>query len=82
MTGTEGDAIQMFDPYWLDHLPKEDIQITEEHPREYNRIVPVKYFNSESTDVYALGPKEEREAVILYNRRTKTEPEEVIEYFI
>lgn len=82
MTGTDGDAIRMFDPYWLDHLPKEDIQITEDHPREYNRIVPVKYFNSESTDVYALGPKEEREAVILYNRRTKTEPEEVIEYFI
>lgn len=47
MTGTEGDAIRMFDPYWLDHLPKEDIQITEDHPREYNRIVPVKYFNSD-----------------------------------
>lgn len=32
--------------------------------------------------IYALGPFEGREAVILFNGRTKLEPEKTIEYFI
>ena len=32
--------------------------------------------------IYALGPVEEREAVLIFNEKTKTVPEEVIEYFI
>ena len=55
----------------------------DKHPKEYNRIVPFKYFNQENKEtIYALGPVEEREAVLIFNEKTKTVPEEVIEYFI
>ena len=55
----------------------------DKHPREYNRIVPFQYFNQENKEIiYALGPVEEREAVLIFNEKTKTVPEEVIEYFI
>ncbi|MCI6997956.1 MAG: peptidase C39, partial [Eubacterium sp.] len=39
-------------------------------------------FNRESTELYALGPVEEREAVIIFNEKTKKTPENTIEYFI
>ena len=40
-------------------------------------------FNQENKKIiYALGPVEEREAVLIFNEKTKTVPEEVIEYFI
>ena len=47
-----------------------------------NRLVPEQYFNQEGETIYALGPFEGREAVILFNGRTKLEPEKTIEYFI
>ena len=48
------------------------------HPRSYNRVVPFKYFNQENEEIYSFGPVEEREAVLIFNEKTKTVPEEVI----
>jgi len=53
-----------------------------DHPYSYNRIVPEKYFNRESTEIYSLGPWEGREAVLLFNEKTRLTPEKTIEYFI
>lgn len=83
MTGIKDENILLFDPYYSDEeIEQKDIIFDNEHPREYNRCVPFKYFNLESETIYALGPVEEREAVLIYNERTRIIPEEVIEYFI
>lgn len=84
MTGIRDGKVLMFDPYYWDKpFEQKDIILTEDHPRKYNRIVPFQYFNQEDEKgVYALGPTDEREAVLVFNDKTKTVPEEVIEYFI
>ena len=67
MTGIQNENILLFDPYYWDKP----------------FIVPFQYFNQENKEIiYALGPVEEREAVLIFNEKTKTVPEEVIEYFI
>ena len=48
----------------------------------YNRIVPAECFNREENAPYALGPVEDREAVLLFNERTKKTAQDTIEYFI
>ena len=49
---------------------------------KYNRIIPEHYFNEEELLLYALGPKEGREAVLLRNKETVLTEEKTIEYFI
>ena len=67
----------------INHLNRKIFLMDERSSREsYNRIVPFKYFNQENEEIYSLGPVEEREAVLIFNEKTKTVPEEVIEYFI
>lgn len=83
MTGVENGNILLFDPYYWDKpYEQKDILMDWNHPRSYNRVVPFKYFNQENEEIYSLGPVEEREAVLIFNEKTKTVPEEVIEYFI
>lgn len=74
----------MFDPYYCDEEFKDydDIQVVLDKPYTYNRIVPEYYFNRETTELYALGPYENREAVLLFNEDTKLTEEKTIEYFI
>ena len=45
-------------------------------------IVPADCFNREENAPYALGPVEDREAVLLFNERTKKTAQDTIEYFI
>lgn len=63
-------------------LTKQDILLVTDRETSCNRLVPEQYFNQEGETIYALGPFEGREAVILFNGRTKLEPEKTIEYFI
>ena len=60
----------------------DDIQIVENCPTRYNRIVPWKYFNKIALNVYSLGPYQGREAIILFNKNTELTSEKTIEYFI
>ncbi len=73
------------------HVPEANISgqfedsgiiVTTDHPFEYNRIIPASVFNRETHDLYALGETERREAVLLFNNRTKLTAENTIEYFI
>ncbi len=83
LTGKEGEKIQLFDPYYMEELPVgEGIECDFRHPREYNRLVPACCFNREGELPYALGKQEEREAVLIFDTRTKRTPERTIEYFI
>ena len=83
LTGEKDGLIYMFDPYYqIENFPGEDITVTLEHPRQYNRTVPFSYFNRETEELYALGNIEGREAVLLFNQNTKLTEDKTIEYFI
>ena len=56
--------------------------MTQDHPCAYNRIVPARYFNRETRETYALGSYDGREAVLLFNEKTRLTEEKTIEYFI
>jgi hypothetical protein len=82
-TGERDGNVYVFDPYYRDEsFEQSDITVTLEHPFEYNRIIPSKYLNREVTELYSLGPSDIREAVILFNDKTKLTEEKTIEYFI
>ena len=83
LTGIQGDRVFLFDPYYLDTpLEREGIQMVTDHPTAYNRIVPARYFERETLELYALGPVETREAVLLFNEQTMLTAEKTIEYII
>ena len=83
LTGEKDGLLYMFDPYYRDtSFKQEDIRLVLDQPCRYNRIVPEYYFNREKEEVYALGPFDGREAVLLFNMDTKLTPEKSIEYFI
>lgn len=83
ITEIQDDLLRLFDPYYFEG-PFSDsaIRIVTEHPDAYNRIVPVTCFERETLTPYALGPEEGREAVLLFNERTKLTEERTIEYMI
>lgn len=83
LTGIEGNRVYLFDPYYrAEPFAGEEIQMVTDHPMEYNRIVPTRYFDREVCEVYSFGPIETREAVLLFNERTKLTVEKTIEYMI
>ena len=83
LTGEDGEHLYMFDPYYAQEgYGLDDIQIVENCPTRYNRIVPWKYFNKIALNVYSLGPYQGREAIILFNKNTELTSEKTIEYFI
>ncbi len=83
LTGIEGDEVRLFDPYYC-AKPFGDptLQMVMDHPDAYNRIVPVSYLERETRMLYALGPLDGREAVLLRNRRTELTEERTVEYVI
>ena len=76
-------VLRLFDPYYdQEGYGLDDIQIVENCPTRYNRIVPWKYFNKIALNVYSLGSYQGREAIILFNKNTELTSEKTIEYFI
>lgn len=83
LTGIDNESVYVFDPYYRTQpFVEEGIELITDAPMQMNRKVPLSYFNKESKDIYALGPKDAREAVILTNKMTQKIPENTIEYFI
>lgn len=83
LTGLTQDKVLMFDPYyWEEPFEQKEIQIVSDHPSEYNRIMPQSFLNREEETLYAMGPIEGREAVLLFNKDSMLTPENTIEYFI
>lgn len=83
LTGIRDGKFLMFDPYYRDTpFEGEAVEVVLDRPLSYNRIVPEQYFNRETYELYALGPYDMREAVLLFNEETKITPEKAIEYFI
>ncbi len=84
LTGLRPGLLLAFDPYYRkEPFPfAPDILLTEEHPCHYNRLIPTRYLNCEDDKIYALGPMARREAVLLFNEKTKLTAANTIEYFI
>lgn len=83
LTGIDNEYVYLFDPYYrTQSFEEEGIELIKNAPMKMNRKVPFSYFNKENKEIYALGPKEAREAVILTNKTTQRTPENTIEYFI
>lgn len=83
LTGIQDETALIFDPYYRDTpFVWPDIQMVTDHPNAYNRIVPIHYFERESRTVYSFGPIDSREAVLLFNERTKLTAEATVEYMI
>lgn len=83
LTGIRRNQLLMFDPYYSEStFTQPGIIRVDNQPFSYNRIVEESCFNRESKELYALGPVEDREAVIVFNEKTKKTPENTIEYFI
>ena len=84
-TGDTEEEILHFDPYYQEEPFKgaeSSVRIDLKHPLWYNRRVPFSFFNRETQELYALGEKDTREAVLLFNDTTKLTAEKSIEYFI
>lgn len=67
LTEIREEQVCLFDPYYRAE-PFDDpaLQIIEDCPTAYNRIVPVSCLERETREVYAFGPVEGREAVLLF----------------
>lgn len=84
LTGIKDDMVLVFDPYYLEEpMPGDpDIQFVDDQPCRYNRLVPARCFGQEALTLYAFGPVETREAVLLFNETTKLTEEDTVEYMI
>ncbi|MDF2538526.1 MAG: hypothetical protein K0S76_1547 [Herbinix sp.] len=83
LTDIEDEYICLFDPYdWDVPVDGTKIKKAEDQPKKMNRKVRIDVINEESNDFYALGTKEGREAMLLYNVNSRITPEKSIEFFI
>ncbi len=82
LTGVDGNKIRVFDSYIEEGSLPEGILEIKDQPKLCNRLVDWEVFNREGLEMYNLGPVENREAVIIFNEKTKITPEKSIEYFI
>lgn len=82
-TGLEDGGVRLFDPYFrVEPFPAADIRLVNDAPFSHNRVVPYAYFEGAADGLYSLGGRDDREAVILFNDRTKLTEENTVEYFI
>lgn len=82
-TDMKGDKVYLFDPYYDDRsYEMEGIEVILDQTFSYNRIVDKSYFDNLELGTYALGPIKKREAVIIYNEKTRIDDFAMIEYMI
>lgn len=83
VTGVDGDSVRLFDPYLLpEPFPVPEVKVVQDSPCACNRIVPAGMMDSLEIHPYAFGPYETREAVLLFNGRTRLTEEQAVEYII
>lgn len=82
LTGIDDKYIYLFDPYYqVKPFNVEGIEMIKDEPTKMNRKIAHHIMNSEGNGYYALGKKEGRECVLLYNKKT-IKSMDSIEYFI
>jgi len=82
LTGIDDKYVYLFDPYYRGKsFSVEGIEMIKDAPTKMNRKIKHEILNSEGKGYYALGKLEDRECMLLYNKKTKASME-AIEYFI
>lgn len=83
LTAVREEQVYLFDPYYRAE-PFDDplLRMDDHHPMSYNRIIPAARLDSTERLPYALGPRDTREAVLLFNENTRLTPEATVEYMI
>lgn len=74
ITKVEDDMVYMFDPHYryIDHYGSSgDIQLIKDKPKEYNSVFSLERLNSEGKGYYMMGPKENREIILMHNTNLK-----------
>lgn len=83
LTGERGGQVTLFDPWYFEGpMPDPAVRVLLDHPDRCNRTAPARLFDREGDTLYAFGPVEKREAVLLFNERTRLTPEQTVEYMI
>lgn len=58
--------VYLFDPYYRERpFAKSDILWTQDHPKEYNVVIPYSYINRRGSTYYAFGKKDERLCIVM-----------------
>lgn len=82
LTGIDSSYVYLFDPYYrIKSFQTEGIEMISDQPAKMNRKISHSILNSEGNGNYALGKKELRECVLLYNSKTRKTMDD-IEYII
>jgi hypothetical protein len=82
LTGIDDQYVYLFDPYYrIKPFSVDGIEMIKDAPTKMNRKIRYDILNSEGSGYYALGKKEGRECILLYNMSTRISVES-IEYFI
>lgn len=77
------EEIGLFDPYYTEDIFNEPgITVVKDQPGKMNRRVKRDLLNRKDGVIYALGPIEIREAMLIYNKVTRKTEENSIEYII
>lgn len=83
LTGEREGGVRLFDPYYHEGgFDEKAVRIVTDRPFDHNRVVPPWVLDRETPEIYALGPVEQREAVLIFNTETMLTAENTIEYFI
>jgi hypothetical protein len=82
LVGLENGHVQLFDPYYRKRPFKTAGAEIIADGAGANRRVTCELLNSESKGMYAMGPKDGREAMILFNENMRRTAAGTIEYFI
>ena len=70
ITKIENDLVYMFDPHYRtigNYGMAKDIKLIKDKPREYNTVFSLERLNSEGKGYYMMGPKEDREIILMHN---------------
>ncbi len=82
LTDIDDEYIYLFDPYYRKNPFKDEgVDIIKDKPATMNRRVKISVINSEQKINYALGKREGRESLLLFNTKTRRTMDD-IEYFI
>ncbi len=82
LTDIDDEYVYLFDPYYRQRpFDRKGVEIIYGEPKKMNRRVLHGMMNDTGRTHYALGRKEERECVLIYNKETRLTMD-TIEYFI
>jgi len=89
LTAMLGDRVGLFDPYFIsredfeaERVSEGGVELVEDRPYTMNRVVLIDTLNATEIRHYAMGPVETREAMLIYNQRTRQTENNAVEYVI